>query len=74
MLRAARSSFVPRHVLQQLSPGEATQGLPPALAAMLSVGRAPRGYACVGLSCSAPAEDAEAWRATLEGLGPSVAA
>ena len=47
--------------------------LPPAMAGMVAAGRAPRGYACTGTSCRAPAErwsmaghagGAEPWRTT----------
>ena len=75
MHQAALSSFIPRRVVQRLAPaGIETGTLPPALAGMISAGRAPCGYACTGTSCSQPAEDLEAWLSTLEALRPSVLA
>jgi uncharacterized protein YyaL (SSP411 family) len=66
MHRAALSGFLPRRVVRRLAPGGAgTESLPPPLAAMIAAGRAPRGYACTGASCSAPAEDLETWQQTL---------
>jgi uncharacterized protein YyaL (SSP411 family) len=71
MHRAALSGFVPRRVIQLIDPAETrTAPLPPALSGMLAAGQAPRGYACAGASCSAPAEDLSSWTATLEGLRP----
>ena len=67
----ALASFVPRRVVRRLAPGDAAgQRLPPAMAGMVAAGRAPRGYACTGATCRAPAETAEAWRATLDALIP----
>ncbi len=75
MHHAALSGFIPRRVVQRLAPdGLASGSLPPALAGIMSAGRAPCGYACTGTSCSQPAEELEAWLATLEGLRPSVPA
>jgi uncharacterized protein YyaL (SSP411 family) len=75
MHRAALAGFIPRRVVQRLAPDGATTGaLPPALAAMVSVGRAPCGYACTGTSCSQPAEELEVWLSTLEALRPAVPA
>jgi hypothetical protein len=60
-------------VVRRLMPSEATtQALPPALAGMVAAGHAPRGYACTGTSCRAPAESAEAWRETLAQLAPEL--
>jgi uncharacterized protein YyaL (SSP411 family) len=75
MHQAALSGFVPRRVVQRLAPdGLGTGTLPPALAGMISAGRAPCSYACTGTSCSPPAQDLEAWLSTLEALRPSVPA
>ena len=69
MHRAALSGFLPRRVVQLLSPSEATdRPLPPALRSMMSIGGSPRGYACAGASCSPPAADLASWEATLESL------
>jgi uncharacterized protein YyaL (SSP411 family) len=65
----ALSGFVPRRVVRRLAPSEASsRPLPPAMAGMLAAGQAPRGYACTGLSCRAPAETVEQWHATLAEL------
>jgi uncharacterized protein YyaL (SSP411 family) len=75
MHRAALAGFVPRRVVHLVVPAEAgTRPLPPALSGMLAAGRSPRGYACVGLSCSKPADDLSSWQATLESLRPGVPA
>jgi hypothetical protein len=37
---------------------------------MVAAGRAPRGYACTGTSCRAPAETVAEWRTALGELGP----
>jgi uncharacterized protein len=75
MHRAALAGFIPRRVVQRVEPaGVASRRLPPALAGMINAGRAPCGYACTGTSCSQPAEDLEAWLASLEALRPSVLA
>jgi hypothetical protein len=69
MHRAALAAFVPRRVVHRLTSEDADAArLPPALAGMLAAGEGARGYACTGTSCSAPAESAEAWRETLDGL------
>jgi uncharacterized protein YyaL (SSP411 family) len=70
MHRAALAGFVPRRVVQRLTPAEAeSRPLPPALAGMLAAGTSPRAYACTGTTCSRPAETLEEWRATLQALG-----
>ena len=75
MHQAAISRFVPRRGVQQVDPTEVgTKPLPPALAGMVVSGRAPRGYACTGTSCSPPADELSTWEATLEALRPTVAA
>jgi uncharacterized protein YyaL (SSP411 family) len=71
MHRQALASFVPRRVVQRIDPGALdTQGLPPALRGMVIAGRAPRGYACAGTTCSVPADDISTWVATLESTRP----
>jgi uncharacterized protein len=75
MHRHALSGFFPRRVVQLIAPSDAgAQTLPPALTGMLTAGRAPRGYACAGTSCSQPADDLSSWIATLESLRPAVPA
>jgi len=70
MHRAALAEFVPRRVVQRLTPEQAeSRPLPPALAGMLAAATEPRGYACTGNTCSRPAETVEEWRATLQALG-----
>ncbi len=74
MHRSALGVFLPRRVVQFLSPAEAQRhSLPPALRSMITNGSSPRGYACAGTICSPPAEDASSWAATLESLHPMVA-
>jgi uncharacterized protein YyaL (SSP411 family) len=71
MHAAALSSFSPRRVVWRLDPSTAqSRPLPSTLAAMVEIGSGPRGYACAGTSCSAPAETLETWRATLGALSP----
>jgi len=75
MHRAALAGFAARRVVQRVAPAEAgTRPLPQALTGMLAAGRFPRGYACVGASCSQPADEPASWRETLESLRPSVPA
>jgi uncharacterized protein YyaL (SSP411 family) len=75
MHQAALAGFLPRRVVQRLAPDSpGADSLPPALAGMISAGRAPGGYACTGTSCSQPAEELQAWLATLEALRPAVPA
>lgn len=75
MHRTALASFAARRVVQAIAPGEVgSQPLPQALSGMLAAGRFPRGYACVGASCSQPADEPASWRETLESLRPSVPA
>ena len=72
MHAAALASFAPRRVVWRISTAAAgREALPRTLAAMVNTGRSPRGYACSGSSCSAPADDIETWRATLA-AGPAV--
>jgi uncharacterized protein YyaL (SSP411 family) len=75
MHRAALATFVPRRVIQRLSPAEvAGRPLPPVMRAMVSQGSTPRGYACSGSSCSPPAEDLTSWHGVLESLRAPVPA
>ncbi len=75
MHEAALAGFVPRRLVQLLVPAEAgSHALPAALTGMMAAGQAPRGYACSGNSCSAPASDAASWQATLETLRPMASA
>jgi len=67
----ALATFIPRKIVRRLAPADAkTQPLPAAMAGMVATGRAPRGYACTGTSCRAPAETVAEWRAVLEELRP----
>ncbi len=73
MHQAALSAFVPRRIVWRLDAHQAQRRrLPAALVAMVETGHKPRGYACSGTSCSAPAEDLETWRATLAALPTAV--
>jgi uncharacterized protein YyaL (SSP411 family) len=75
MHRTALAGFVPRRIVQLLSPNTAgRQPLPPALQGMLTAGQSPRGYACTGTTCSQPAGDLPSWQATLESLRAMVPA
>ena len=68
MHRTALAGFVPRRVVQRLTPAQAAERrLPPALAGMLAAGSGTRGYACTGTSCSLPAETLHAWEQQLSG-------
>ena len=70
MHRLALAAPLPRRVVHRLVAGAPAGDLPPALAAMLaSAGSgAARGFLCVGDSCRAPVEGAEAWGAALDAL------
>jgi hypothetical protein len=75
MHRTALASFAARRVVQRIAPAEAgSRPVPQALSGMLAAGRFPRGYACVGASCSQPADEPASWRETVESLRPSVPA
>ncbi len=66
MHRLALAAYTPRRTVQRLTPGEiGSRALPAALAAMAGRSAGPTGYACVGTSCSAPADTEEAWRGML---------
>ncbi|MDQ3226436.1 MAG: thioredoxin domain-containing protein [Chloroflexota bacterium] len=74
MYHEALSAFLPRRVTQLLVPdAPGRDSLPPALRGMIT-GHAPRAYACMGQSCSRPAEELASWRETLESLRPNVPA
>jgi uncharacterized protein YyaL (SSP411 family) len=71
----ALATFVPRRVVRRLAPKDtAAHSLPPAMAGLVAAGRAPRGYACTGTSCLAPAETVEGWQAVLAQSGPRLPA
>lgn len=75
MHRAALATFVPRRLVQLVSPAHAAERpLPPTLKGMLTTGPGPRGYACTGTTCSQPATDLGSWQATLESLRSAVPA
>jgi uncharacterized protein YyaL (SSP411 family) len=66
MHRLALAAYVPRRTVQRLGADEiGARALPTGLAALVSRSPGPTGYACVGASCSAPADTEDAWRATL---------
>jgi uncharacterized protein YyaL (SSP411 family) len=65
MMVEARCAALPRAVLRRLTPQAEPAGLPPALAGMLAAGKAPRGYLCIGETCLAPADSADAWASAL---------
>jgi uncharacterized protein YyaL (SSP411 family) len=68
----ALATFVPRRVVRRISPDDSRASpLPAAMAGMVAAGRAPRGYACTGTSCRAPAGTAEQWRDVLAALLPA---
>ncbi|HEX6615184.1 MAG TPA: thioredoxin domain-containing protein [Gemmatimonadales bacterium] len=70
----ALAAFIPRKVVRRLAPSDAAaRPLPAAMAGMVAAGRSPRGYACTGTSCRAPAETVDAWRGTLAELVPEAA-
>jgi uncharacterized protein YyaL (SSP411 family) len=73
MHRLALAAYAPRCTVQRLSPDElGVRPLPTALAAMAGRSAGPAGYACVGTSCSAPADNEDAWRATLSATSSDV--
>jgi uncharacterized protein len=65
MMLEARRAALPRAALRRLTPTSGPAGFPPALAGMLATGKAPRGYLCIGETCLAPADSADAWASTL---------
>ena len=65
----ALAVFVPRRIVRRLVPEDAgARPLPPAMAGMVSAGKAPRAYACTGTSCRPPADTIEQWRGILAEL------
>jgi uncharacterized protein len=69
MHAAALAGFIPRRVVQLISPDTVEQQrLPEALRGMLAAGIAPRGYACTDTSCTQPAADLASWQAALDSL------
>jgi uncharacterized protein YyaL (SSP411 family) len=77
MHRRAVATFLPRKVVQRLSPGEVgTRSLPPALGAMITAGTGIRAYACVGTNCRMPVSTDQDWTrllAELRAAGSAVA-
>ena len=67
MHQLALKQFAARRVVQRVSAGK-TEGLPPAVAAMVGSPGLPRAFACVGGSCMAPAETIDQWRSRMEEL------
>jgi hypothetical protein len=68
--RAALASFVPRRVVQRLTPAQAAERkLPPALSGMLAAGPGTRGYACSGTTCGLPAATLDDWKQQLAAIG-----
>jgi uncharacterized protein len=73
MHHAGLAAFLPRRVVQFLSPADAQRrSLPAALRSMVTDRASPRAYVCTGTTCSPPADDAPAWTATLDSLHPLV--
>jgi uncharacterized protein YyaL (SSP411 family) len=66
MHRLALRTYLPRRVVQFVQADSDTEALPVAVRGMLSSGTGPRGFACVGATCSAPADDLASWQRTLE--------
>jgi uncharacterized protein YyaL (SSP411 family) len=72
---AALAGFLPRRVVQLVEATEESERrLPAPIRGMVALGRATRGYACSGTSCSPPVEELGAWQSTLESLHPMVSA
>ena len=76
MHRRALATFLPRRVVQRVTPeAAASRPFPPALAGMLTQGTA--AYACIGATCLLPARTDLEWKVTLDevtsspGGGPS---
>ena len=75
MHEGALSGFVPRRIVQLVDGTDRDrQTLPPALRGMLGGENGPRGFACTGATCSQPAGDLDAWRATLESIRVAIPA
>ena len=68
MHRMALHTYLPRRVVRLVGAGSDPAALPIAVKGMLTAGTGPRGFACVGATCSAPATDLAAWQRTLEEL------
>jgi uncharacterized protein YyaL (SSP411 family) len=62
---AALRAYVPRKVIQRVDADANATALPAAVMGMLGSGSGPRGFACVGATCSAPAADLASWERTL---------
>jgi len=61
----ALCASLPRRVVQLVDAKTDPRGVPAAVQGMLGAGAGPRGFACVGASCSAPAADLASWERTL---------
>ncbi len=71
MHRRALATFLPRKVVQRLTPKTVDPArLPPSLAALLEGGPAVAAYACTGASCHRPVETDRAWEELLRSLRP----
>ena len=68
MHQLALRTHLPRRVVQFVQADSDAEALPVAVRGMLSSGTGPRGFACVGATCSAPATDLATWEQTLEEL------
>jgi hypothetical protein len=69
MHRRALATFLPRRVVQRVTPeAAATIPLPAALRGMLAQGTG--AYACIGTACRLPARNDLEWKATLDELTP----
>ena len=65
MHRIALRTYLPRKVVQRVDADADAAALPAAVRGMLGAGTGPRGFACVGATCSAPAANESEWSATL---------
>lgn len=70
MHRAALEVFLPRRVVQRVRAADlAATTVPEAVTSMMQATGQTRGYACIGVTCQAPAATLEAWQDTLQRLG-----
>jgi uncharacterized protein YyaL (SSP411 family) len=75
MHHASLRGFLPRRAVQFVDREQTSdEMLPVAVRGMLTAGEGPRGYACIGTTCSQPASELTAWEATLESLRSTVPA
>jgi uncharacterized protein YyaL (SSP411 family) len=68
LVRTARAAYRPRLIVRLLAPTADTDGLPPALAAMLD-GTSPRAYVCAGMQCAPPVGTPEDLAEVLRSFG-----